>query len=160
MLKEPDFTLFDELKTLVRSALKKSHMDFNPTSDNYREDDLLEKAEKEAATKIRLDALKKKSKIKKGISVDELEAIYRELFDICDSNNDAMLSQKEFLKFMQINYELHGITKDTAAETDHKIKKFYDIIDADHDGELSWTEIWESLKDHYKGYTAEKTDTA
>jgi hypothetical protein len=56
---------------------------------------------------------------------------------------------------MQVNYELHGITHDTAAESDHKIEQFYNMLDADHDGELSWSEVWSSLAEHYKGYYTE-----
>jgi hypothetical protein len=26
------------------------------------------------------------------------------------------------------------------------------MLDADHDGELSWNEVWNSLAEHYKGY--------
>ena len=63
MLKESDLTLFNDIKKLVRGALKKTHLEFNPQSDNYKEDDLNEKAERDAAKKIRLDALKKNSKI-------------------------------------------------------------------------------------------------
>lgn len=88
MLKEPDFTLFDDIKQLVRGALKKTHLEFNPKSDNYKEDDLNDKAEREAAAKIRLEHLKKNSKIKKGVKKSDLEATYRELFGIMDSNND------------------------------------------------------------------------
>lgn len=156
MLKESDYSLFNDIKTLVRGALKKTHLEFNPLSDNYKEDDLNEKAVKEAAKKVRLETLRKGSKIKKGIKKQELEATYRELFDIMDDDGDMILSQKEFRSFMQVNYELHGITHDTATESDHKIKQFYDMLDADHDGELSWTEVWNSLSAHYKGYYVEE----
>jgi predicted DNA binding CopG/RHH family protein len=88
MLKEPDYTLFDDIKMLVHGALKLTHLEFNPQSDNYKEDDLNERAEREAALKIRLEHLKKNSKIKKGVKKSDLEATYRELFDIMDSNSD------------------------------------------------------------------------
>ena len=88
MLKEPDFTLFGDIHTLVRGALKKTHLEFNPHSDNYIEDDLNEKAEREAAARIRLDNLKKNNKIKKGVKKSDLEATYRELFDIMDTDQD------------------------------------------------------------------------
>jgi hypothetical protein len=44
MLKESDHSLFNDIKTLVRGALKTTHLEFNPQSDNYKEDDLNEKA--------------------------------------------------------------------------------------------------------------------
>jgi len=100
MLKESDFALFEDIKLLVRGALKKTHLEFNPESDNYKEDDLNDKLEREAAAKLRLDALKKGTKIKKGILKTELEAIYRELFDIMDTDGDKILSQAEFKCFM------------------------------------------------------------
>ena len=129
MLKESDYSLFEDIKTLVRGALKKTHLEFNPESDNYKEDDLNDKLEREAARKMRLDALKKGTKIKKGILKTELEAIYRELFDIMDEDSDKILSEAEFKSFMQTNYELHGISSATAADSDHKIKQFYDMLD-------------------------------
>jgi hypothetical protein len=121
MLKESDLTLFNDIKKLVRGALKKTHLEFNPQSDNYKEDDLNEKAERDAAKKIRLDALKKNSKIKKGVKKSDLEAVYRELFDIMDTSEDKILQPNEFKNFMQVNYELHGITHETAGDSDHKI---------------------------------------
>jgi hypothetical protein len=121
MLKESDLTLFNDIKKLVRGALKKTHLEFNPQSDNYKEDDLNEKAEREAAKKIRLDALRKNSKIKKGVKKSDLEAVYRELFDIMDTSEDKILQPNEFKNFMQVNYELHGITHETSGDNDHKI---------------------------------------
>lgn len=57
MLKEPDYTRFPEIKVLIRQTLKKSHLAFNAGSDNYKEDDINEKAARQAEFDLRLNKL-------------------------------------------------------------------------------------------------------
>jgi Ca2+-binding EF-hand superfamily protein len=51
----------------------------------------------------------REKKIKKGIKKEELEAIYKTLFDLMDENHDGVLEPTEFKEFMNANYELHGV---------------------------------------------------
>ena len=113
MLKQSDFSLFDDIKLLVRQKLKVQHLEFNPRSENYREDDLHEKAMRAAERKKRFEDLKKGNKIKKGIKKEELTKIYKELFSIMDENDDGVLTPDEFRNFMTANYELHGVKHDS-----------------------------------------------
>ena len=94
----------------------------------------------------------KEKKISKGIKKSDLKAIYRELFEVMDKNDDLILDRDEFCSFMQANYDLHGVKHETSEIEDAKIKQFYDLIDNNNDGELQWEEVWNSLAMHYKGY--------
>lgn len=112
LLKTPDFSQFDGTKLEVRFALKKTHLLFNPDSENYKNDDDLEAKADAAQREKRLNLLKQK-KISKGIKKSELKAMYHELFKIMDLNDDNVLNQKEFISFMQANYDLHGVSHET-----------------------------------------------
>jgi hypothetical protein len=76
LLKQPDVSLFDETKGLIRSTLKDSHLSFNPDSETYKGDELAIKEARDKLVKETMDELKK-NPIKKGITKDKLEAIYR-----------------------------------------------------------------------------------
>jgi hypothetical protein len=151
LLKTPDYNLFTGMKLEVRSALKKMHLEFNPDSENYKDTDDLDSAAKQAERDRKLKQLKEK-KISKGIKKSELKAIYRQLFEIMDMNDDLVLNPDEFKNFMQSNYDLHGVKHDSNEIQDQKIQQFYDMIDQNHDGELQWEEVWSSLAEHYRGY--------
>jgi len=104
------------------------HVDFNPQSENYKDDDDLESAAKKAERGRRLATLKQK-KISKGIRKSELKGIYKELFMIMDMDDDLVLNPDEFRLFMQANYDLHGVKHDTSEIEASKIQQFYDMID-------------------------------
>lgn len=151
LLKQCDPSLFEETIGLVRSTLKESHLTFNPDSETYKGDELAAKEAREKIVKETMDKLKA-NKIKKGIKKDELEAIYRTLFDLMDANHDGVLEQSEFKEFMNANYELHGVKQGSAEIEEHKIKRFFDMLDDNKDGVLTWDEIWSSLSVHYRAY--------
>lgn len=46
-----------------------------------------------------------------------------------DMNDDLVLNPDEFRKFMQANYDLHGVKHETSEIADAKIQQFYDMID-------------------------------
>jgi len=71
LLKQCDPGLFRETVALVRRTLKESHLAFNPESETYKGDELLAKEERERWVKEEMEKLKK-TKIRKGISKDEL----------------------------------------------------------------------------------------
>ena len=72
-----------------------------------------------------------------------------------DMDDDLVLNPDEFRKFMQANYDLHGVKHDTGEIEADKIQQFCDMIDQNHDGELQWEEVWGSLSEHYRGYFEE-----
>lgn len=76
MLKQPDVSLFEETKDLLRQTLRETHLAFNPESETYKGDDLAAKEAREKLVKETLDEMKK-NPIKKGITKNKLESIYR-----------------------------------------------------------------------------------
>jgi hypothetical protein len=120
LLKQCDPSLFEETIGLVRSTLKESHLSFNPASETYKGDELAAKEAREKIVKETMEKLKK-DKIKKGITKEKLESIYRQLFDLMDANHDGVLEPAEFKEFMTANYELHDVKQGSSEIEEHKI---------------------------------------
>lgn len=151
LLKQCDPSLFDETIDLVRNTLKESHLAFNPQSETYKGDELAAKEARDKHVKETMAKLKEK-KIAKGIKKEELESIYRTLFDLMDENHDGVLEPAEFKGFMDANYELHGVQQGSTEIEAHKIQKFFQMLDSNTDGALDWAEVWGSLSQHYRAY--------
>ena len=76
LLKQPDVSLFEETKDLLRQTLRETHLAFNPESETYKGDDLAAKEAREKLIKETMEEMKK-NPIKRGITKNKLESIYR-----------------------------------------------------------------------------------